>query len=28
VILLVLTLIGFVGYNRIVRLERVFEARN
>jgi hypothetical protein len=25
--LLVLTLIGFVGYNRIVRLERVFEAR-
>jgi putative spermidine/putrescine transport system permease protein len=26
VILLVLTLIGFVGYNRIVRLERVFEA--
>jgi putative spermidine/putrescine transport system permease protein len=27
VILLVLTLIGFVGYNRIVRLERVFEAR-
>jgi len=28
VILLVLTLIGFVGYNRIVRLERVFEARD
>jgi len=28
VILLVLTLIGFVGYNRVVRLERVFEARN
>jgi putative spermidine/putrescine transport system permease protein len=28
VILLVLTLIGFVGYNRIVRLERVFEARS
>ena len=27
VILLVLTLIGFVGYNRIVRLERVFEPR-
>jgi ABC-type spermidine/putrescine transport system permease subunit I len=27
VILLVLTLIGFVGYNRIVRLERIFEAR-
>jgi len=27
VILLVLTLIGFVGYNRVVRLERVFEAR-
>ena len=27
VILLVLTLIGFVGYNRIVRLERLFEAR-
>jgi len=27
VILLVLTLIGFLGYNRIVRLERVFEAR-
>lgn len=27
VILLALTLIGFVGYNRIVRLERVFEAR-
>jgi putative spermidine/putrescine transport system permease protein len=27
VILLVLTLIGFVGYNRIVRLDRVFEAR-
>jgi putative spermidine/putrescine transport system permease protein len=27
VILLGLTLIGFVGYNRIVRLERVFEAR-
>jgi putative spermidine/putrescine transport system permease protein len=26
VILLVLTLIGFVGYNRIVRLERIFEA--
>ena len=28
VILLALTLIGFVGYNRIVRLERVFEARD
>jgi putative spermidine/putrescine transport system permease protein len=28
VILLVVTLIGFVGYNRIVRLERVFEARS
>jgi len=28
VILLVLTLIGFVGYNRIVRLERIFEARS
>ena len=27
VMLLVLTLIGFVAYNRIVRLERVFEAR-
>jgi ABC-type spermidine/putrescine transport system permease subunit I len=27
VILLLLTLIGFVGYNRIVRLERIFEAR-
>jgi len=27
VILLMLTLVGFVGYNRIVRLERVFEAR-
>ena len=27
VILLALTLIGFVGYNRIVRLDRVFEAR-
>jgi ABC-type spermidine/putrescine transport system permease subunit I len=27
VILLALTLIGFVGYNRIVRLTRVFEAR-
>jgi putative spermidine/putrescine transport system permease protein len=27
VILLVLSLIGFVGYNRIVRLERIFEAR-
>jgi len=27
VILLALTLIGFVGYNRIVRLERIFEAR-
>ena len=27
VILLILTLVGFVGYNRIVRLERVFEAR-
>ena len=27
VILLVLTLIGFAGYNRIVRLERVFEGR-
>ncbi len=28
VILLVLTLIGFVGYNRIVRLDRIFEARS
>ena len=28
VILLALTLIGFIGYNRIVRLDRVFEARN
>jgi putative spermidine/putrescine transport system permease protein len=28
VILLVLTLIGFAGYNRIVRLERLFEARS
>ena len=28
VILLVLTLIGFVAYNRIVRLDRVFEARS
>jgi putative spermidine/putrescine transport system permease protein len=28
VILLVLTLIGFVGYNRIVRLERIFEAHS
>ena len=27
VILLILTLVGFVGYNRIVRLERVFEGR-
>src|SRR3989442_10369279 len=27
VILLALTLIGFVAYNRIVRLERIFEAR-
>lgn len=27
VILLILTLVGFVGYNRIVSLERVFEAR-
>jgi len=27
VILLLLTLIGFVGYNRIVRLDRLFEAR-
>lgn len=27
VILLALTLVGFVGYNRIVRLDRVFEAR-
>jgi len=27
VILLLLTLIGFVGYNRVVRLERIFEAR-
>jgi putative spermidine/putrescine transport system permease protein len=27
VILLALTLMGFVGYNRIVRLDRVFEAR-
>ena len=27
VILLALTLVGFVGYNRIVRLERVFEGR-
>jgi ABC-type spermidine/putrescine transport system permease subunit I len=28
VILLLLTLAGFAGYNRIVRLERVFEARS
>ena len=28
VILLALTLVGFFGYNRIVRLERVFEARS
>ena len=28
VILLALTLIGFAGYNRVVRLERVFEARS
>ena len=28
VILLALTLIGFVGYNRVVRLERIFEARS
>jgi len=27
VILLVLTLIGFIGYNRVVRLERLFEGR-
>jgi ABC-type spermidine/putrescine transport system permease subunit I len=27
VILLVLTLVGFAGYNRIVRLERIFEGR-
>ena len=27
VILLLLTLVGFVGYNRIVRLDRIFEAR-
>ena len=27
VILLALTLMGFVGYNRIVRLERIFEGR-
>src|SRR5262249_27383621 len=27
VILLALTLVGFVGYNRIVRLERVFDGR-
>jgi putative spermidine/putrescine transport system permease protein len=27
VILLALTLVGFVGYNRIVRLERIFESR-
>ena len=27
VILLALTLIGFIGYNRVVRLERIFEAR-
>ena len=27
VILLVLTLVGFFGYNRVVRLERVFEGR-
>ena len=26
VVLLALTLVGFVGYNRIVRLERIFEA--
>jgi ABC-type spermidine/putrescine transport system permease subunit I len=28
VILLALTLVGFAGYNRIVRLERIFEARS
>lgn len=28
VILLVLTLIGFIGYNRVVRLDRIFEARS
>jgi ABC-type spermidine/putrescine transport system permease subunit I len=28
VILLALTLVGFTGYNRIVRLERVFEGRH
>jgi ABC-type spermidine/putrescine transport system permease subunit I len=28
VILLVLTLIGFVGYNRVVHLDRIFEARS
>jgi putative spermidine/putrescine transport system permease protein len=27
VVLLALTLVGFVGYNRIVRLERIFEGR-
>ena len=27
VVLLVLTLVGFAGYNRIVRLERIFEGR-
>ena len=27
VILLLLTLVGFVGYSRVVRLERIFEAR-
>jgi putative spermidine/putrescine transport system permease protein len=27
VILLALTLVGFVGYNRIIRLDRIFEAR-
>jgi putative spermidine/putrescine transport system permease protein len=28
VILLALTLVGFVGYNRIIRLDRIFEARS
>jgi putative spermidine/putrescine transport system permease protein len=27
VVLLGLTLVGFLGYNRIVRLERIFEGR-
>jgi ABC-type spermidine/putrescine transport system permease subunit I len=28
VVLLALTLVGFAGYNRIVRLERIFEGRS